>query len=773
MRYLILLLLFPFTEAVAQRISISGEINDSEGNTIPGVNITLSNGIGTASDSNGEFNLNLSGRLSEIIISFSHINYYTFIDTLSISDDPLYLQIVLLEKTTMLDEISITEGRSNSEVSLVTITPKSLAAFPSPSPDISRLLVSLPGVISNNELSTSYSVRGGSFDENLIFVDDIPIYKPQIASNGQQEGLGFVNLSMVGEVSFSSGGWSPEYGDKLSSVMNIRYKKPQALFVNAMGGLLGGHLTVGSAIGNTSFIAGIRHKNTRYLLNSLETEGEYLPKFTDIQLYSTTAISPNASLTFLGGYARNRYEIIPTTRETEFGTFTQAYRLTVGFEGRDILSYDTYQGGIKLEKSFSEKMTSALILSAVKTLESEYTEVEGGYRLCDVNKNIGSASFNECAVVLGIGTLFDHRRNYLNGVVYNAELKNQLELSNGDLISGGISWNYQSFTDRVSEYNFTDSAGYVTELHSINALPELDQHNANGYLQLEKSSGAHEFTIGARVIHRFITDEFTLSPRFSYSYNANKVLQWKFASGIYRQLPVYREYRGPVGQINNALKMQASWHIIAGMDRDLTIWERPFKLVTEVYYKYLWNVNPYEVDNVRIRYFANNNARAYATGADFRLSGEFIKNTESWFSLGFLSTKENVEGDGKGFIRRPMDQRMTMAIFFQDHLPNNPSFQVNVHVQIGSGLPFGPPNDVLNRNTFRGDAYRRVDIGFSKVYTKWSGIDEFIISAEILNLTGSRNVISYTWINDVYGRSFAVPNTLSARFLNIKLGITL
>jgi hypothetical protein len=759
---------------LAQQTVVTGKITNSDGKPVAGANISVSNGNGSSSDESGEFEIKVPPA-PVVVLVFSHINYITHRDTISALADNLHLLIRLKEKTTLLKEVSVHDKKEHEQVSLVKLKPKNLLQFPSPSPDISRVLASLPGVVNNSELSSSYSVRGGNFDENLIFVEGIQIYKPQIANNGRQEGLGFVNLHMVEEVNFSSGGWGAEFGGKLSSVLTIDYKEPQELTANVDAGLLGGSITVGSKVGKTSFIAGLRHKNTRYLLNSLETEGEYFPKFTDFQFYTTTAINSTTSLAVIGGGAHNRYEVFPATRETEFGTFSQSYRLTVGFEGRDVLSYDTYQGGVKLQKQWSPDFSSSFIISAVNSIEREYTEVEGGYRLCDVNKNVGSPDFNECAVVRGMGRLYDHRRNYLQSELLHLEWQSEIELSNEAKIEGGFSWDYDFSSDRLAEYDFTDSAGYVTEVSSLNVDQELKKNRATGFLQWVKSHEKHSFNLGSRFVYRALNNEIQVSPRLRYSFrpNGRKDLVWKFATGIYRQAPVYRELRDVNGNLNKNLKMQSSWHIISGMDKDLTMWDRPFKLVTEAYYKYLWNVNPYEVNNVRIRYFGNNEAKAFATGADFRLSGEFIKNTESWFSLGFLSTKEDISGDRQGYIRRPMDQRVTMAIFFQDHLPDNPSFRVNVHVQIGTGLPFGPPDDIEKRNSFNGAAYRRVDVGFSKVFGDWRGLDNFIISAEILNLTGSRNVISYTWIEDVFDQKFAVPNGLSTRFFNLRFSVSI
>lgn len=758
----------------AQQAVINGKILNSNGESVQGVNISVSNSSGTSSDASGKFLLNVP-RSPVVVISFSHINYITHRDTVSTLADNLNLTIRLVEKATLLKEISVHDEREDAQVSVVKLKPKNLLPFPSPSPDISRILASLPGVVNNSELSNSYSVRGGNFDENLVFVEGMPIYKPQIVSNGRQEGLGFVNLHMVEEVNFSSGGWAAEYGGRLSSALIIDYKKPQEFSANVDIGLLGGSITIGNKLGKTSIIVGLRHKNTRYLLNSLEIEGEYFPKFTDFQFYSSTAINSTTSLAVIGGLSRNRYEVLPATRETEFGTFSQSYRLTVGFEGRDVLSYDTHQAGVKLQKHWNPVFNSSLLFSAVNSIESEYTEVEGGYRLCDVNKNIGSPEFNECAVIRGTGSLYNHRRNLLKGKLLHLEWQNEIALTNKEVIKGGIIWEYESFSDRLSEYEFTDSAGYVTEISSLNADQDINRHRATGFVQYMKSGEKHSFNFGSRFVYRPLNNETQVSPRFSYSYkpNGRKDLVWQLATGIYRQTPVYRELRDMNGKLNKNLKMQSSWHLIGGLDKNLTMWDRPFKLITEAYYKYLWNVNPYEVNNVRIRYFGTNNAKAFATGVDFRLTGEFIKNTESWFSLSFLSAKENIAEDRKPYIRRPMDQRMTMAIFFQDHLPDNPTFRVNVHVQAGTGLPFGPPDDLEKRNTFNGAAYRRVDLGFSKVFDNWQGLESFIISAEILNLTGSRNIISYTWIEDVFDQKFAVPNGLSARILNLKLSLTI
>ncbi|MEQ8474628.1 TonB-dependent receptor [Fulvivirga sp.] len=787
MRLSALVLLFSLITSFssAQGQVISGAVTNQAGLPLEGVNITLKGqNKGTATDSEGRFTLSLSN-VDSIIIVFSFVGYVSA--EKEVTQTETNLNIVLIESTELLDEIKVTGNRDETVGPSVTkLDPKSAELLPTPFREFNKILVTLPGVVSNNELSSTYSVRGGNFDENLVYVNDIPIYRPFLVTNGQQEGLSFINSDLVSSVEFSAGGWQAKYGDKLASVLNVKYKTPEKFAGSISGSLLGGSIHFEGATNNErlNYTVGARHKSSRYLLNTLETNGQYLPKFTDYQSYINFNVGKKedknrTTIGLLTAYARNRYEVTPESRETEFGNFNQSLRLYVAFVGKELLEYDTYQGGIKLNHRINKTWRTQLITSVVKATEREYTEVEGGYRLCDVDKNLSSSTFNDCVFTRGIGTNYDYGRNSLEAEIVNAENRNVIFLDNAT-VEFGLGYSRQLIEDQLQEYDFTDSADYVTQINAVQANNRIESNQYTAFVQSTVSlSKSITTTFGVRGNYWDLNEQFLISPRWQISIKPDfsRKVTFSGAVGIYQQPPFFRELRNFDGVLNTKLKAQQSLHIIGGVNYGLTWWGRPFILTSEVYYKKIKNVVPYEVDNVKVRYYANNDAEAYAAGFDMRISGEFIEGAESWFSLGVLNVREDVEGDGKGYIRRPSDQRLNVAVFFQDHIPNNPDIRVNLNFLYGSGLPFGAPGNFQRRNSFNGDAYTRIDMGFSRLFHLKSifNNDETLltISAEILNLFGSDNAISYTWIADVNNNQYAVPNSLSARFLNIRARVRL
>lgn len=760
----------------AQNSTIQGVVQDTLGTPIPGVNILISQSKKVSiSNIDGAFEILLNE--GEYNLTFSHIKYETQVINISVQEKNAKLSITLQEKLTLLDEVNV-EGKTNLEKSLSgmdEIDAKNLENLPSGTGEFTKILATLAGVRSNNELSAAYSVRGGNFDENLVYVNGIQIYRPFLVRAGRQEGLSFINSDMVGNIDFSAGGWQAKFGDKLSSVLNIDYKIPSKTTARVNASLLGGSLYYGTSKNNTSYSIGVRHKNTRYLLGTLETKGEYLPKFTDLQTYINKKFSNNrTNLGVLLSIASNRYLTIPTTRTTDFGTFNQSFRLFVAFEGREILKYDTYQAGVKLTHFFSDKFKSELITSAVSTRERESFEIEGGYRLCDLNTNPGSSSFDECILVRGIGTNYNSGRNRLDGRIIGLEQRNSVYIHDA-LLEFGARWDNEQIEDRLKEFEFTDSADFSTITDVRSNSIDINSNRLSAYSQITKNSrdSVHSIAAGARVSYWSYNNQWLFSPRLQYLFNpkSNDHTFYRFSFGVYQQAPFYRELRNRDGEIVPNVKAQRSLHYIAGLDHYFEAWNRPFKLSAEVYYKTLSNVNTYDVDNVRLRYFANNTTKAYATGVDFRINGEFIPGAESWFSLGILNTKEDILEDDRGYIRRPSDQRINLGVFFQDYMPNDPSMRVNLSFFFGSGLPFGPPRDDSFRNVFSGDQYYRVDIGFLKVITPKKGKHTIRLGVEILNLLAAQNTISYTWIKDVNSNQFAIPNSLSARFVNVRVEV--
>lgn len=779
--------LFSF-RAFAQNATLVGTITDADGSAVMGASVySINYRHGTTTDEKGNYKLKIpAGR--KVRIRISHIGFVTLEKWVRIEKGDQYrLDASLETNTEFLKAVEVTAESEElrQEAGVVEIDPMTIKQLPSAFQDFNRILVTLPGVFSNNELSSTYSVRGGNFDENLVYVNNIPIYRPFLIGAGQQEGLSFVNPDMVSNIVFSAGGWQPKYGDKLSSNLVIDYKKPSELGGSVSFGLLGGsaHFENASENGRVSFVGGIRHKNSQYLLSTLETSGQYLPRFTDVQTFVNFDLTNKNSnrvrqteLGWLFSYARNRYLTIPETLETEFGSIQANFRFLVAFDGRETLDYDTYQTGFKLSHKFTDRLKSNLILSGVYTTEREYFEVEGGYRLCDVDNTPGASTINECAVVRAIGTIYDYGRNKLEANLINIENRNEWVVDDRGKMEFGAGVQINEIDDQLREYSFADSADFSTVTGRIFNDLSLNTNQFTHYGQYSFNSldSMHSFTAGYRMNYWDFSEELLVSPRFQYSFRPNwkRNTLFKVAAGVYSQPPFYRELRDRTGEINTNIKAQRSWHAIASMDRIFYMWGRKFKFVTEAYFKRGKNIIPYEIDNVQIRYFGDNIAESYSAGLDFRLNGQFIEGAESWFSLGLLKTEERIEGVTDGYISRPSDQRVNLGIYFEDRLPTDPSWRIYLNALFGSGLPIGPPGNDQLRNAFNGDEYYRVDIGITKVlvYKKDGGIFNTLwITAEILNALAADNTISYNWIETLNGNQFAIPNALSARFPNIKI----
>lgn len=767
----------------AQQVLLEGNVVDMFGEGIGGVSIYEEGNanIGTTTDSLGHFAFEVLFKDS-IKVVFQHVSYHSL--TLLLHKEnyaSLAAKVVLTANTNVMEELEIHgNGKGPDRISIVELDPLDIEMLPSPFHEFSKVLSTLPGVVSNNELSASYAVRGGNFDENLVYVNGIPIYRPFLVRSGQQEGLSFVNPDLVSNISFSAGGWQPKYGDKLSSNLNITYDNPKDNQAGITVGLLGGsaYATLYDQEGGAGAMVGIRHKNSQYLLNTLETKGEYLPSFTDVQVLLSKPLDKNERTTIelLASYARNRYLVKPVSQESIFGTLSRTMQLSVYFQGNELMEYDTYQTGLKLSHLFSQRFVSEVILSGYYTLEREYYDVEGAYRICDVNVN-PTNNQKECITIRGVGTNYRYARNRLTAKTFNAESHNTYYVNSRHMIEFGAGISLANMDDLLNEYQFSDSSGFITINNAVYNQADISSAHLTAYAQHTASINARNtVTYGVRLNYRNLNDQLLVSPRIQYAYSPHweRDVVFRAAIGLYQQPPFYRELRDGQGNVHKSVKAQSSLHNIVSLDYNFNMWGREFKWVSEAYYKYLWNVIPYEVDNVRIRYAAHNRATAYATGLDIRISGEFIEGAQSWFSLGILTTQEDLEDDDIGYRRRPSDQRVNIGVYFQDHIPNDPSIRMYLSLLVGTGLPFGPPNNDAYRNAFTGKAYRRVDIGFSKIFDfeekrPESKLKSLWISAEILNLMNFNNVLSYSWIEDVNQQQFAVPNSLSARFLNIKL----
>ncbi len=782
------LLLFLFLEGWSQPALLQGQITDSTQTAIEDVSIQVQGfNQGTNTDVGGRYSMTLPAGNYTLIIS--HVEYQTLRENIQLrAGDTLLQNWILKPNIRVLEQVEV-KGDNNDtdrqEPGLIKLDPEAAKNIPSPFNDFTKILATLPGVSSNNELSSTYSVRGGNYDENLVYVNDIPVYRPFLVSAGQQEGLSFINPDMVSQVAFSSGGWQAKYGDKLSSNLNVTYKRPTQTRASLTASLLGGAAHVEGATANqkVSYLLGARLKSAQYLLNTLETNGQYLPRFTDIQSYVTIDVDgdPDRTVSEIGlltAFANNRYLVRPETRETYFGTLQEPLRLLVGYDGQEILQYRTFQQGVKFFHQFNPRWSNNLIASWAHTQEREYIDLEGAYYLCQVQFDADGKQMKECNTVLGVGSHYNHARNKLSADILNLENRTTFAVNASNTLEMGVGFASEQIDDQLQQYAFSDSSDYVTIHQRIyNSLDIASQRFFAFVQNTYEPNEVHTLNYGVRLHYWTLNQQWLVSPRLQYAYQPAgwRDVVFRIAAGSYQQPPFYRELRDREGNLHKDILAQSSWHAIAGFDYQFTMFGRPFTFLTEVYYKYMYHVIPYDVDNVRIRYFADNNATAYATGIDFRINGEFIEGAESWFSLGILRTRENIEGDDRGYIRRPTDQLINLGIFFQDHLPNDPSTRVYLSVLYGTGLPFGPPNNLRYRNAFPPPDYKRVDIGFSKqlFFREEKNKDNAFLrslwlGAEILNVLGADNTISYTWVTDVNNLQYPVPNRLSARFLNLK-----
>ena len=758
-----------------QPTKLTGTVRADSG-PLEGVNVYLPGGSGVSTLVDGSYSLSFSDAYDGYVY-FTYVGYDTVQHRVSISPGVHQIfDVLMVQSTTVLEQVEI---RTASDVppAAISIKPAALRDMPSAFGDFNRILATMPGVVTANELSSAYSVRGGNYDENLVYVNGMKVYRPFLVRAGRQEGLSFVNPSLAAKAEFYPGGWEARFDNALSSVLNVGYKTPTQLAGSITIGLLGGDAHIEGATNDQRlrYVAGIRHKRAEYLFNTFDVEGEYLPNFTDIQTYVQANLGKETPektrLGVLFSYAQNRYKVTPTTRETEFGTFNNAFRFLVAFEGSEKLDYDSWQTGIDFTRQINDKVEFVARVAGIKTYEREYSEVEGGYRLCDLDKNPTSSTFNECISIRGLGTNYFHARNTLDGTLLDAEALVNISSQSG-LISAGLELDYQEFDDNIEEYRFVDSADYVTVTDRIATSGTTTARIFGGFAQHDwQINKRNTLVYGLRWSYRDLNGQFLVTPKIAWTYDPAwaRNLSFKVATGLYPQYPLYREMRELDGTVNKQADAQQSWQLLVGADKGVTLWERPFHWTVEGYYKNLWDVIPYVVDNVRIRYVGDNVATAYAVGLATRFSGEFIKGAESWISLGILSTKEKLNTEST-YVRRPTDQRVTAAIFFEDHLPGNPTMRVNLSYVFGSGLPFGPPASFESRTVFQGPVYNRVDVGFTKIFLiKKSWQKSIWLGLEILNLFGSVNTISYTWIQDVDDQYIAIPNNLSNRFFNMKL----
>lgn len=760
----------------AQSFTLQGRVTDQENNPVELASV-VSQGKLTMTNLNGEFSMQLQSADS-VEVRFSMIGYKTKTRVLRRPKGKMTLQVQLFDAG-LLDEVVITEQRRQTGTTQE-IDTKQMSNTPSASGNkVEELIQQQAGVSTHSELSSQYNVRGGSFDENSVYINNVEVYRPFLVRSGQQEGLSIINGDMVEKIGFSTGGYEAKYGDKMSSALDITYKRPKKFEASVAASLLGASAYVGFSTKKFSWSNGVRYKTNKYLLGSLETKGEYDPTFIDYQTYLSYQPNKRWAIDFIGNISDNHYNFEPEDRETNFGTMENVKSFKVYFDGKEKDLFRTFFGSLSITRNFGEKTKLSLIGSAFKTREQETYDIQGQYWLTQT----------ETSENLGVGTYMEHARNYLNATVGSVKLMLNHKTKKHD-IQAGVTFKFEKIEEKSREYEMRDSSGYSVPhtgedlymIYSLNARNELKAQRVEAYLQdtYKFASGETFFTLnyGVRFSHWNFNRESIVSPRVSLGIVPafNQDVTFRLATGLYYQAPFFKELRDTTtvngityATLNEKIKSQRSIHFIAGMDYRFKMMNRPFKFSAEAYFKLLGNLVPYTVNNVKIVYDASEQCSGHAMGLDLKLYGEFVEGSDSWVTLSVMNTRMKLNGKS---IPLPTDQRFALNLFFTDYFPGTDRWKMSLKLAYADGLPFGAPHRRLDIMPFRAPAYKRADIGMSfraldnekrdkKIIFKniWIGID-------CLNLLGINNVNSYYWITDVTNQQYAVPNYLTGRQIN-------
>ena len=784
-RFLFLLaLLATALGCVAQTFTLRGRVTDGEGNPVEFASVTCpSQGRATVTSLQGQYELKLLSADS-VVVKFSMLGYRTKTRVLRRPKGTQTLQVTLTEQASTLGEVTVA-GQKIQSGQTQDISTKPLHSLPSTTGNaVEELIQSQAGVSTHSELSSQYNVRGGSFDENSVYINSVEVYRPFLVRSGQQEGLSVINPDMVERIGFSTGGFEAKYGDKMSSALDITYRRPKRFEATAAASLLGGSAYVGFSNKKLAWANGLRYKTTRYLLGSLETKGEYKPNFLDYQTYLSYKPNKRWTVDFIGNISDNHYNFHPEDRETKFGTMESVRSFRVYFDGQEKDRFRTFFGTLGITRHLGDSTSVSLLGSSFSTSEQERYDIQGQYWLTQT----------ETSENLGVGTYFEHARNYLKAHVESVKLllKHTAKQHN---VEAGLTWKQEHIEENSVEYEMRDSAGYSVPhtgtdlfmIYSLRARNELNANRLETYVQDTwrfRSAGEHTlFTLnyGLRFSHWNYNKESILSPRVSLgitpSFNHNVTL--RFATGLYYQAPFFKELRDTStvagvtrATLNRKIKSQRSIHFIAGMDYRFNMNNRPFKFTAELYYKLLGNVVPYSINNVKVVYYGSNEASGHAAGLDLKLFGEFVPGTDSWVTLSFMDTKMKLNGVK---VPMPTDQRYALNLFFTDYFPGTTRWKMSLKLAYADGLPFSAPHRELETNTFRAAAYKRADIGMSyrvlnnEHRERKSIFRNIWLSLDCLNLLGINNVNSYYWVTDVTNQQYAVPNYLTGRQINARL----
>lgn len=769
------------------RCRIYGTIKNEKGSPIELASVRIDKQPSTTiTNLNGKYSIYCTSR-DTVTIIYSMIGYETRRRTIHNPVDSIRIDVMLPSFDAKFGEAIVT-GQQIQTGTMQKITPKDLKISPSTTGNgVEEIIATQAGVSTHNELSSQYNVRGGSFDENCVYLNGVEVYRPMLVRSGQQEGLSIINPNMVEQIGFSSGGFEARYGDRMSSVLDITYKRPEAFEASVSASMLGAGAYVGWGNKHVSLMTSVRYKTTRYLLGTMDTSGEYNPNFLDYQAYFLWRPNQRWSLEAIGNISDNHYNFEPEDRETKFGTMQEAKSFKVYFDGREKDYFRTLFGSMTLTRHFNPNTFIALQVSSFSTKEQETYDIQGEYWL-------NEATTQE---QLGVGTYMEHARNRLKANVFNTGLRFRTKLT-GHVLQAGLNWQRESIKENAREWEMRDSMGYslphnpdrLALIYSQRSHNKLQTNRFEAYAQdtwrFKSKIGLFNLTYGLRFSYWDWNKEMLVSPRASLGLMPSFSEHWtfRFATGVYYQAPFYKELRdttiiGGIStvKLNKDIKSQRSIHFVLGGDYTFRMMNRPFKFTTEVYYKALSNLIPYTVDNVRVVYYGRNMSKGYATGIDFKLFGEFVPGTDSWITFSIMSTKEKLHGK---WLPRPTDQRYNLSLYFTDYFPGTDRWKLALKAAFADGLPFGPPHTDRAKHTFRAPAYKRVDVGLSYrlidnedkhlrrfgrfIKNAWLGLDAF-------NLLGIKNVNSYYWVTDITNTQYAVPNYLTGRQINVRLNI--
>ena len=793
--YTLLLIILPVL-AEAQ-VRIYGKVTDADNQPIEFATVRIGGtAIGTNTGLDGSYTLSVA-EADTLEVIFNCIGYRENKQKIIKPRGRVNLNVRLFKTTRELQEVEITEYKKQTDA-MQQIDIQAVRKAPNVSGNgVEGLLTTMAGVTSKNEMSSQYSVRGGSYDENSVYINGIEVYRPQLVSSGQQEGLSIINSSLVGSVNFSTGGFNAEYGDKMSSVLDITYKHPEAFEGNVALSMMGADAAIGQAAGKFSQLHGIRYKRNTSLLSSLETKGEYEPQFLDYQTNLRYKINDNWNVSFLGNIAMNDYKFTPATRSTSFGTSQNVKEFTVYFDGKEQDRFETYFGALELNYDANKSTGYTLLASGFLTNELVSYDISGEYWLDDAGTNDGE---NSVGGEIGVGKYLEHARNRLKANVFTLALKGYASLNRHN-IDYGVEYRYQSVYDRSSEWEMRDSAGYALPntdgslrmFYNLTSRNDLTTNKISWYAQdtykLYCDLGLFSFNGGIRMSYWDFNREFLVSPRVSIGFvpERNSSLTFRLSGGLYYQSPFYKEFRvantdengNSYQTLNSDIKSQRSIQVILGSDYTFRAMDRPFKLTAEAYYKNLANLIPYELDNLQLVYSGRNASSGYIAGVDFKLFGQFVPGTDSWISFSLMKTQETLNGVK---VPRPTDQRYSIGLFFTDYFPKFPKLKFSLRGVLSDGLPMTPPQVTRDVAWSRMPAYKRLDIGFQyqllgnsegvRPYNFWRHFKEIWIGVDVFNLLGISNVSSYYWVTDVNDIQYGVPNYLTGRQFNVSLSVS-